>query len=240
MPDELIQQVPETPQEPAPVATPEPPPTPSWSDLTNTIDPKDIRRQPRVAGIIGSELQRARMTWKQESDDESARAAAHAHEQSMIEMAKSDPDAFAEKYLSDFSQTYAQRQTDGIRGQTRKELASSIGKAYNDLPEWQELTDADHQALAQALMGITDDEVLPTFARHAIDLLAEHRAKKKLESWKQKELPKERDALRKEEAAKLLKSSEGPDLTPPKSQPGKIDVQAMTDEEFDKYWNSRK
>lgn len=228
----------ETLSEPAPTAEPEPTPaatTVDWLSELDKADPKTLRTHPKIAGMIGSEIQRARWEEAQRLEQQSAGKAAQEAEANMRKLASEDPVAFAEKWLGDWEQTQLRNQLDGMRGQTRSELATAIGKAYHELPEWAELSEKDHETLARALMNKSDDEVLPIFARMAHDIVAEKRAQKKITEWQSKELPKIREAVRQEEAAKLLKSTEGPATTQPKGTPAAVDVWNMTDEQFREY-----
>lgn len=211
----------------------------SWQDELDKTDAKSLRSHPKIAGIIGSEIQRAIQLEKQRiATEEGARAAKEAGEH-LRKLAQDDPVAFAEEWLTKEQQADIQSQIDNLKGQTRHEFATSIGRAYSNLPEWGELSDADHDTLARAMIGKSEDEVIPIFTHKALDIVAEKRARKLLEQWKAKELPKEREALRQEEAARMLKTSESPDITPSKGLPAKSNVNELSDVDFEKYWKSK-
>lgn len=252
MPDETIPATPATPegqgQQPAPATTPvsaaapEAAPvadqTPAWVQELEKADPKAVRSHPRIAGIIGSEIQRAvEAERKRTQADEGTKAAREAEER-LRELARSDPVGFTERWLTDDQKKKIQTDLDDLRGKTRAEIATNIGRGYQALPEWAELTPEDHERVAAKLADKPDDEAVVTYNQVMLDILAERRARKLHADWKAKELPSEREAIRTEEAAKLLQQGQAPDLAKPKGPPAKVDVDAMPREEFDRYWES--
>lgn len=229
----------ETPAAPAPVETTPEPPTVDWQAELERADAKELRKHPKIAGMIGSELQRAVQAERERLAKEATETAQREAAERLERLAREDPDTFIQQWMSDQQRQKIMGQINEMHGKARKEMGEAIGRAFRDLPEWAELTDEDHQKLAEALSGKHDDEVLPLFNRHALELVAERRAKKQMEQWRTKELAKEREAIRQEEAAKLLRESEAPDARGPKGQ-ARQDVGKMPQEDFDKYWNSLK
>jgi len=228
---------------PKPTDAPAPTPvaeTPTWDQLLEKADSKAVRSHPKIAGIIGSEIQRAIQAERQRTQAEEGGKAAREAEARLRKMAQDDPVTFAEQWLSDDQKQDIRRQLDEIRGKTRAEYATNTGRAFQDVPEWKDLTEADHEALAKALMGKQDDEVIPLFTRHVTELIAEKRAQKLLAQWKDKELANERKAIRDEEAAKLMKGSDAPDGARPRGTPAKFTPESMPQEDFDRYWQSLK
>jgi hypothetical protein len=220
--------------EPAPQAT-----TPNWLEELDKVDAKELRKNPKIAGIVGGEVQRAIQAERQRIQQEEGEKAARAAEQKLRDLAQSDPVQFAEQWLTEAQKTDVQRQLDNLHKTTRSDLAQKIGAAYRDIPEWKELTPDDFDKLARAVMGRPDDEALSIFSREATDLVAERRAERKVKERWEKEIAKEREAIRQEEAAKLLKNSEAPDGKPPKGAPANTNIRGMTDEQFTKWWNER-
>jgi hypothetical protein len=222
--------------EPAPVAE-----TPTWQQELDKVDAKTLRSHPRIAGIVGSAIQADR----QRDQEERERKGREETEQELLKFSEENADYIKDKYprayehLMGLQQERARRELETVGSKTVHQLASEIGRAMNDVPEWKELTEADHQKLAEAVVGRPDAEVIAIFNRVAIDLLAERRAEKKHATWKEKELAKEREAARQEEAAKLLKGSEAPDTTPSKGQPAGVNINGMSDAEFDDYWKKK-
>lgn len=230
-----------TPQPTTPPAAAETPPsaaTVDWSAALNGVDPKALRSHPRVAGIIGSEIQTAIARAKAEVLDEQGRQAATAAEQRLRELARTDPIAFAEQYLTTAQQTDLQRQMQTLHAQTREEFAKNIGRGYQALPEMAELSPDELGQLKTALEGVPEDDVIVRFNASLMDLLANRRAQKLHEEWKKKDLSKESEALRKEEAAKLLQAQATPDMASPKGLPV-VDVRSMSDKEFNDYWEKK-
>ena len=246
-----VPQTPESPQaaeapvETPAVETPQAPETPTWQQELEKLDAKELRKHPRIAGIIGSELQRAVQAEQERIRTEESRKANDQTEQELLRFSEENADYIREKYpkayahLMNLQKQRAQREVDGLRGQTRHEFAQQLGRAFAEIPEWKELTDADHEDLAKKVMGKNDDEVIPIFQKEATTLVATRMAHKLHDQWKQKDLAKEREAIRQEEAAKLLKGSEAPDTARPKGEPARTNVNNMSDDEFDDYWNKR-
>ncbi len=189
------------------VATPQ-----DWSTSLEAASPDDLRKHPKVAGIVGDMVDKAMRRWKAEQDQQYSQRAAQQAEEQLLKLAKEDPEAFAERFLSDKQREATLRQITRLREDTRAEFAQSVGRAYQDAPGWDEI---DHAALAKAIAGLPDDEVIPAFHREAMRQLltinAEKSAKTLFADWREKELPKEREALRKEVAAELLKKEPKPD-----------------------------
>lgn len=210
--------------------------TPAWETELDKLDAKTLRKNPKIAGIVGAEIQRAIQGERRRIEAEAGQRAAKAAEERLRQLAQDDPVSFAEQWLSDSQKRDLQSQLDGLRGRARQEFAQNVGKAMTTLPEWAELTDADYEALAKAISVPNEDEVIPLFVRHATDLVAERKARARFESWKAKELAKEREALKAELAAEMLRESEAPDLAKPKGQPAKVKLADLPQDEFDAAW----
>ena len=226
------------PEAQAPVA-PQADSTPDWTRHLETVDPKELRKHPRVAGMIGSEIERA-ITREREriQREEGARAAQQAQAE-LERLAREDPATFSERWLSEYEQNKMRTQMDELRGRTRTEFATLIGQAYHNLPEWADVTPEEHQKLAGAVQGLPDDQVIAAYNAAALDLVANRRASKLLSQWREKELPKERETIRAEERAAALSKTDSPGITRPKGVSQRVDVNAMSDADFDEYWRSR-
>ncbi len=222
-----------TPKPPVEAAPPTEPAAPTWQQELEKADAKDLRRHPKVAGLIGSEIQRAierdRLV-QQEQQEARARQEAEAN---LRRLAQEDPATFAENWLSQDAQQQLGNQVTNIRSKTRDEMALSLSAGAKSLPEWQHVTESDMQALATALAGKKDDEVLPVFLHQLVDTVSRYRAKALHEEWKAKELEDQRKAIRNEEAAKLMKRTGAPDLALAKGPAGKVNVGNMSTKEFD-------
>lgn len=234
-PEEGDAQAVETPQ--APVD-----PMQELSERLSKLDPKEFRRvinqNPSLAGVVGAEIQRAVAEREARDREEYQRQAKAKAEAELETLAREDPLAFTERWLSQTQRQKAQQQFQGVRGTARQEFATNIGRAVRELPEWGELSQDDHQELIGEVSGKNDDEALPVFIRKATQLVGRKVAQKMLNDWKAKELPKEREAIRAEERAKLLRATGAPDLEQPKGMPDGNPAN-LSDEEFTKWWNKR-
>jgi hypothetical protein len=236
----------EAPATAAPVVEAPVAPTPSWKDEISKVDPKELRSHERVAGIIGSEVQKAVQNYERSKLDELNQRARKTQEDDMIRLANENPEYVKEHYPGFYeiaTQTEKRRAMDevqGLKGQAVNEFATQVGRAIQDLPEWGERTQEEWDDIAKELVGKSDNEVMSVFNRKVIDLVAKKRTAKAIEDFKAKELPKERAAIRLEIMAEQLKQSDSPDTTRPKSQPGKVNPADMPQADFDKYWETLK
>ncbi len=222
----------------------EPKPAPSWQELLDQTDAKELRRHPKVAGIIGSERQDAERKFQLHHSQKSESERLERQEKAFLDLVEGNTDYIKEhhplvhdRYIA-LQQERASREVASIRGNTVHEIAAAIGRAMHDVPEWQQLAEQDHQAIAKELANKSDDEVLPIFNRMAIQLVS----KKMLDKWKAEELAKEREAIRKEVNAQIMREGDAPDMTRSKSasKQGIVDVNSMSQEEFNKYWEGLK
>ncbi len=239
----------ETTAKPAP-ATPEQPPeqttspvavqtlpadtTPAWLRELDSADPEVLRRHPRIAGIVGSMFDQWRQRHEAEQAQKTAAEGAEAERKRLRELRKTNWSAYDaemdEREAREEHETELQRHL----GETRQQFAERLGRAYRNLPEWSEFSQQDIETLAAAVANKSDDEALEAFAVTGAALVADKRTAKKVSEWAQKELAKEREAIRKEEAAKYLQGTERPDMARPKGLPAKFNPAALSDEEFDK------
>jgi len=263
-PGAVVETTPEpvvTPAEtPAPAATtPEvTPAAPTLEEQLAKLDPKEFRRlmrqDSRLSGVLGREIHEAIEADRTRQQEEGNKRVREQTEAELLKFADDNAEYMREHYpkayqrLEDLKSEQNKRTNDAltneIKGRTVHELATSIGQAIHDVPEWQELTPADHEAIAKELMGIPEERVIATFNRLVVSAVADRRAKRLHSEWKSKdlssELAKEREALRQEEAAKLLRGSDAPDTAKSKGQPaGGTNIKSMTDVEFDRYWDTK-
>ena len=239
-----VPQTTETTTEQAPESTPEQvstpeSTTPGWYAELDKAEPDAIIKHNRVAGIIGDKVQKALAAERQRLSEETATKERERLQASLREKAQNDPAGFAQEWLDKETQSDRISELNKLEANVRNELGKSIGRRLKDEAAWQELSDQSKREFLEKLNGLPENDVIPVFNDMVSDLRAEHRSNKRLSEWKAKELAKEREAIRQEEAARLLKSSDAPDTTGPKGQ-AKSDVKAMSDEDFDKYWSSLK
>ena len=221
----------------APAAQAAPPATdmPDWAKAIEGADAASLRKHPKVAGMIGSEAQRLHQQWVQQGQSSESQRVREATEAELLKFSEANADYLKENYpkayehLVNLQQDRTKREVEGFRGRTRDELAQKVGASIRQLPEFAELTQADHDKLVQAVIGKPDDEVIAIYNLTALDIAAEKRLAKVLA----KETVKIREAVRQEEAAKLMKESDAPDLTKPKGPAAKIDTGNMSSKDFD-------
>lgn len=185
-----------------------------WRKALDDAPADELRRHPKFAGVVGTEKQRWLEDYrvqKQTEDDANARRKA---DDDLREMARANPVAFADKWLSSEEARAQQERLTGLETNARQAVAHSVGAAFHAIPEWAAVRDdPDSLAqLAQAVQGKPPNEEIPAFNAKAVDLVAEHRARARFEQWKTTELAKERDALRTEITAEVLQGSSRPDL----------------------------
>lgn len=211
-------------EEAAPVEVVEPqveegavePEVPAWRKALEEAPIDELREHPRFKGTLGSELETRRQTWQQEwQERESQRIADEAAAKQLEELrdlAKNDPDKLAERFLSDDEKRQRQQEIASLRSGTRDQIARQIGQAYRAMPEWSELTAADHEEFFKALAGKSDDEALAVFNRVAAEKIAEVRARKSIETYVASDREKVAAAVRQELQMESLQNGDRPGI----------------------------
>lgn len=178
-----------------------------------TASPDEIMKNDRVRGILGSRLQVEREKIRKDLGEEQDRSARQKAEADLLRLAETDPYTFAQTYLSKAEQDRIKRETDGLKDSALSEVAQYLGEGYRDLPEFNNLTPAELEKLNAAVVNKSPREALKSFNVAALDVIAERRKNVALASYRETELPKEREAARQEAAATRLKSGARPSLT---------------------------
>jgi hypothetical protein len=178
-----------------------------------TASPDEIMKNDRIRGILGSRLQAEREKIRKDLGEEQDKAAREKAEADLIELARWQPQQFAEKYLTDYEQKKIQKDLDALKDNALSEIAGYIGEGYRDLPEFQNLTTAELEKLNAAVVNKSHRDAIKGFNAAALDVIAERRANAKLATYRETELPKEREAARQEAAATRLKQGARPTLT---------------------------
>jgi hypothetical protein len=218
--------------EPAAVAVP------GWRELIKGVDPKELASDPLIAGIVGSKLDSER---KREEAGRVAKARADARaevDNDLMRLFDENPDTLKEQYPKVFEHL-SQVKLEQKEGESLKKFAARVGRAYSDLPEWNEATPEEKQGLVEALAGVSDEDVIARANSYALDLTARKRADKLYTERHKADMEKERKAWETERAGNDLKASDHPDLTRGTAG-GKVNVSAMSDEEFENYWKKLK
>lgn len=180
---------------------------------------KELRAHRTLMGIAGDMAHTIAQNMKREDDTKAQREAMDRLEAQMIEDAKSNPEQFAQKWLSGHEAEKTRQQLDDMRQSVENELGERIGTAVSSLPEFKELSPEEVAALASDLAGRPKAEILAAYTRAAVDAVARKRAGKeaaRLEAeqakWRETELKKEVQAALKEENAKRLRREGAPSM----------------------------
>jgi hypothetical protein len=188
------------------------PEVPAWRKALDEAPPEELRNHPKFWGMVGSELESRRERWERDNSERLAVEAAKKLEEELLDLADRDPDALADRFKTDVFKRRQEQGVASLRSGAREEMIRNIGQAYRAMPEWAELTPADHQEFYEALAGKKDDEVLPTFNALAAKKIGDVRARKQIDTWRQTDLQKEREAIRLEEQTRLLQGGDRPGI----------------------------
>ena len=252
---------PETAAPAAPKAAPAPAtPTPTTPAESPALDPdqyldlsdrKKARAHPWVSGLIGHEVEQARRAERDRLEAErgaerraESERSAQAERQRLRDLRKSDPYAYAEEMEA----ADAAHERDEESAKLRGSFARRIGEALQDIPEWAERPeDLRKTELAAALAGKGDDEALSAFVTVATKLVSGQISQKQFDARVAQmektyderlkaEVAREREAIRKEEAARHLAADRRPDLGRGTPAPArrKIDTMSPFDPDFDR------
>jgi len=206
-----------------------------WDAIEKALDtvPADqLRKHKRFAGILGGTLEQERRAWEKE---QKAQAQAEAQERvrnELLDLARNDPIAFAERYQSDQEADRVRQQMESLRADTAKQYMHQIGVSYGQTFN---LTDDDIAQISEALQGKSGDDILPTFNVAAAKIVTQREAQKLFNEWREKELPKEREALKQEIAANAMKGETTPSMrrsTPPSN----VKPHMLPDDKFDEWY----
>lgn len=227
----------------APAPVEQPPTAPPEADdpsivarkWLETASVEEIVKHPRFGGILGQRQQEMRERVRKELEAEQAEKARLQAEQELEKLANEDPVTFAERYLSEKERKRIADQQRELRSGVRKEFAEKIGKTFQTLAEWQELTPEEFNQLQQAVEGKDDEDAIGAFNIAALNIVAERKSAKKLADFRSKDLAKEREAIRAEEAAKLLERSPRPDIARGSQAPAP-DPTRLSDKDFDQWY----
>lgn len=208
----------------------------NWESIESAIDkatPEQLKKFRRFQGILGSELHRSRQVWEQDQKAQTERQAREQAERELEDMARMRPVEFAEKYLDDKAAGRIQKQLETVKASTAQEYMHQIGTAFGQ--EFN-LTQEEIEEISKALAGKQNEEVLPAFNVAAAKVVTQREAKRLFEEWRTKELPKERDALKQEVAADMLKKDTAPGVA--KSRPpSTLKPHQLPDDKFDEWYD---
>jgi hypothetical protein len=209
-----------------------------WSKVLETVSPEDLRRHPRIAGIAGELAQRREAEIRQRIEQDQAEKAAQAERDRLKKLRREDPVAYAQEMDAREELEESNLKLAKLKGETQQQFLSRIRAGFEVMPEWKEITQDDLAAIATALAGKGDDEVLGVFTGKVNEILAEKRAIRRFNDWKTKELAKEREAIRTEVSAQLLKGDTQPDLTKPRAHPDGFDPTRLPDDKYNEWYEA--
>lgn len=225
-----------TPETPPP-PTNESPAAPSWTELIANVPVEDLRKHPHIAGIIGSEMQRAREQAQRDLEERTHREAAEKAEQDLLKLAREDPEGFADRYVSDHERKKITQQVESARFDARQAIAKAVGASVTSLPEWAELTREEYQSLVESVQNKSEDEAIPAYNQTVLNILAERRANKRLAEWRERELAKEREAIRAELKAQSAAQRPAPSVRSGATSSGQVDIDSMSDKDFQVWYD---
>jgi len=213
--------------------TPEPNPVEEW---LRTASPDEIMKHDRIRGIFGSRIQQEREATERRVAEQAQKKATEDAKAELERLAREDWSGLSERILSDRQKEKIAADLAQLKSSTRTEMAETLGRGFKSLPEWDNMTPAEQEKLANAVLGRSDDDVLAAFTVAAVDIIAERRASGKVATWTASELAKEREAIRQEENSKRVKTSARPALQRNGAEPAKFDPTQLPDKEYNQWY----
>lgn len=203
----------------------------------STIPDDVLLKDRRVNHLIGNAAQKQAARERERLQAEAYEQARREREEQLMKEAEENPYAFSQKWLSTKAQERATEELNGLRARTQTEYATAIGRSLAELPEWGQMTPEEMQTLIDRASNLADEDVLPTFNRAAIDLVADKRAQARLEAEMSKRIAAERKAWETDQEARRLKGEDSPDLRAgqPTAAPN---IHAMSDAEFNRFYEA--
>ncbi len=171
-----------------------------------------LRSHRVVAGVAGSIADSMRKAQDASAAIEAAAASAKAERERLREMARNEPEAFADQFLSQEEADEVRQKLESLRETEEKRIAGHIGLAVRDLPELQELSLSEQRKIADALAGVPSDQVLGVYTKTVIDIAADKRAEAVKERDYPARLEAELAAAQTAASASRLRSAPAPSL----------------------------
>lgn len=203
----------------APVAIPEIDPAKlDWEIIAKALDHvpvEKLRQHSRFSGTVGEAVQRAVAAKEAEWKAEQAARERDAEEERLRQLRRNDPLRYAEEQEQRDQQAQVQRESE----RQMSEIAEAIGSSVTAIPEWGEVTPEQFQRLREAVTGKAGKDLFKAFNATAADILSDIRAAKRADAWRAKDLAQEREAIQKEERAKLLSQDRSPDMARAQAYP---------------------
>lgn len=233
-----IQPAPET----EPAAT-----VPDWRTALDSAPADELRKHPKFAGVLGSEIARERERLAREEEAAKARRTEEEREAELLRLLEENDETLQERYpkareaLLERQRQRAESDLQRRIGESRSEFAERVGRAYQALPEWQEVIEKHRSELEAAVSGKPEEEAIQAFVVTGAALVGRVKAQREFEGRLQTELEKAKVALKQEIAAEMLAGGAAPDLRKPGGLPSKAaTIATMSDEEYARWWENHK
>ncbi len=166
--------------------------TPDWSQLINDVPTEELRRHPKLSGLVGSMLARQRAEIERATkaaEEERAREAAAAE---LERLARDDPDEFSRRYLTDLQRQRQQEEAERQRAEiaaresadARIQYAELLGTVIQKQPDFAP-TDEERAQIAEKLKTLPPEQAISGFMDWAVGLITRtrvEREKKALEA----------------------------------------------------------
>ena len=191
------------------------PAAPSWSDLLSDVSVDDLRRHPRVSGLVGQMLE-ARMRERDTEQKQIAETQARAKFEAELErQAREEPDEFANRWLKGREDEKRAAEIARERMTTRTAFAQEIGASLREVPGFSDLSREDQAEIYEVVIKTPEDKAIAVLSREIVNRTSTKRAKALAEvqiaEWKATELAKEREAMRLELAGAAVANGDAPD-----------------------------
>lgn len=213
---------------------------PAWMTAVSTADGKELRKHPKVAGIIGSELDRARKQWEAEAQAKVQRDAADRRRDELLEKARTAPVEFADEFLTEHEKREQARAAAAEVTANYNKLGEEIGRGLEDIPEWMEMEPEErHAEMAKALQGLPPGEkLLGKFVATATAMIAKRAIAKAREKDRAEFNAKERAAIEQEVTARFLANGRQPSIARAAGA-GDVDLLKLSDKDFNEAYERR-
>lgn len=194
---------------------------PEWVRVIESVPAEELRKHDRISGIVGSEKQAWQKDWAEQQGakirlEEAARIEKEREdaEAELDRLYEQNPLEFADKLQNDRQIQRTQQRVQRLQVEARKAVASQVGAAYHDVPEWAQVIEDPSlvATLTLAVQGKGEDEVIPAWNRAAADAIATIRGRNLAEASIAKRIEQERAAWETEQAANGFVTSDRPQL----------------------------
>lgn len=217
---------------------------PTWVRDIEAADPKMVAKYLRghtvIAGMVGSELDRALKAREAERAAQERRDAVAKRESDLVEKARTAPVEFADEFLSEHEKREKARAEAAEVTANYNKLGEEIGRGLEDIPEWMEMEPEErHAEMAKALQGLPPGEkLLGKFVATATAMIAKRALAKAREKDRAEFNAKERAAIEQEVTARFLANGRQPSIARAAGA-GDVDLLKLSDKDFNEAYERR-